>query len=245
MHNVALRVEDTDDADKFRVSGRGELHLSVLIENMRREGYELARLAARGDRARRRRRRARAVGAAHGGLRRAVPGRRDDAARRAQGRADLDDARRPRPRAARVPDPRARPDRLPHASSSPTTRGTGLLYHIFDGYAPRAPGDDRPAHQRRARLDGARQGARVRAVQPAGARLAVHRPRHRSLRGHDHRHPQPRQRPRGQPDQGQEADEHPHGRPPTRTSSSRRRSSSRSSRRSSSSTTTSSSRSRR
>lgn len=42
MHNVALRVEDTADPDKFRVSGRGELHLSILIENMRREGYELA-----------------------------------------------------------------------------------------------------------------------------------------------------------------------------------------------------------
>ncbi len=42
LHNVALRVEDTDDADKFKVSGRGELHLSVLIETMRREGYELA-----------------------------------------------------------------------------------------------------------------------------------------------------------------------------------------------------------
>ncbi len=41
-HNVALRVEPTEDPDKFRVSGRGELHLSVLIENMRREGYELA-----------------------------------------------------------------------------------------------------------------------------------------------------------------------------------------------------------
>jgi GTP-binding protein len=41
VHNVALRVEDTDDRDRFRVSGRGELHLSVLIENMRREGYEL------------------------------------------------------------------------------------------------------------------------------------------------------------------------------------------------------------
>lgn len=40
-HNVALRVEDTDDPDKFRVSGRGELHLSILIENMRREGFEL------------------------------------------------------------------------------------------------------------------------------------------------------------------------------------------------------------
>ncbi|GAB2498366.1 translational GTPase TypA [Pseudoxanthomonas sangjuensis] len=42
VHNVALRVEDGSDADKFLVSGRGELHLSVLIETMRREGYELA-----------------------------------------------------------------------------------------------------------------------------------------------------------------------------------------------------------
>jgi len=41
-HNVALRVEATDDPDKFRVSGRGELHLAVLIETMRREGFELA-----------------------------------------------------------------------------------------------------------------------------------------------------------------------------------------------------------
>lgn len=41
-HNVALRVQDTDDADKFMVFGRGELHLSILIETMRREGYELA-----------------------------------------------------------------------------------------------------------------------------------------------------------------------------------------------------------
>jgi GTP-binding protein len=42
VHNVALKVEQGSDADKFLVSGRGELHLSVLIENMRREGYELA-----------------------------------------------------------------------------------------------------------------------------------------------------------------------------------------------------------
>ncbi len=41
-HNVALRVDETDDPDKFRVSGRGELHLSVLVETMRREGFELA-----------------------------------------------------------------------------------------------------------------------------------------------------------------------------------------------------------
>ena len=39
---MALRVEETSNPDEFRVSGRGELHLSVLIENMRREGYELA-----------------------------------------------------------------------------------------------------------------------------------------------------------------------------------------------------------
>jgi len=39
--NVALRMEETDSPDKFRVSGRGELHLGILIENMRREGYEL------------------------------------------------------------------------------------------------------------------------------------------------------------------------------------------------------------
>ena len=42
IHNVALRVEQLEEADKFRVSGRGELHLSILIENMRREGYEVA-----------------------------------------------------------------------------------------------------------------------------------------------------------------------------------------------------------
>lgn len=42
LHNVALRVEDTEDPEKFKVSGRGELHLSVLLENMRREGFELA-----------------------------------------------------------------------------------------------------------------------------------------------------------------------------------------------------------
>ena len=42
IHNVALRIEEGEDPDKFKVSGRGELHLSILIENMRREGYELA-----------------------------------------------------------------------------------------------------------------------------------------------------------------------------------------------------------
>lgn len=39
--NVSLKVEETETSDSFKVSGRGELHLSILIENMRREGYEL------------------------------------------------------------------------------------------------------------------------------------------------------------------------------------------------------------
>jgi GTP-binding protein len=42
LTNVALRVEETADSDVFRVSGRGELHLTILLENMRREGFELA-----------------------------------------------------------------------------------------------------------------------------------------------------------------------------------------------------------
>ncbi|HEY5715858.1 MAG TPA: translational GTPase TypA [Psychromonas sp.] len=42
VHNVALKVEETENPDQFKVSGRGELHLGILIENMRREGYELA-----------------------------------------------------------------------------------------------------------------------------------------------------------------------------------------------------------
>jgi GTP-binding protein len=42
IHNVALRVEEGNDPEKFRVSGRGELHLSILLENMRREGHEMA-----------------------------------------------------------------------------------------------------------------------------------------------------------------------------------------------------------
>ena len=42
LHNVALRVEDTESPERFKVSGRGELHLGILIETMRREGYELS-----------------------------------------------------------------------------------------------------------------------------------------------------------------------------------------------------------
>jgi hypothetical protein len=85
--NVALRVEGHRKRDVFEVAGRGELHLTILIENMRREGYELAvsrpRVLYQGDR----RRAAGAVRDAHGGRRGSAPGRGHGRTRSPQGRA--------------------------------------------------------------------------------------------------------------------------------------------------------------
>ena len=139
-HNVALRVEETDDADKFRVSGRGELHLSVLIENMRREGYELAvsRPAV---------------------IERVVDGvvhepweqLTVDFADQYQGAVMTRLAERKGELISMMPDGRGRVRleyRIPargligfRTEYLTATAGTGLLYHIFDGYAPRAPGE--------------------------------------------------------------------------------------------------------
>ncbi|HEY3518068.1 MAG TPA: translational GTPase TypA [Gammaproteobacteria bacterium] len=140
QHNVALRVEETDDADKFRVSGRGELHLSVLIENMRREGYELAvsRPAV---------------------IERIVDGVTQepweqltvDFAEQFQGAVMTRLAERKGEIVSMMPDGRGRVRleyRIPargligfRTEYLTATAGTGLLYHIFDGYAPRAKGE--------------------------------------------------------------------------------------------------------
>jgi len=140
LHNVALRVEETDDADKFRVSGRGELHLSVLIENMRREGYELAvsRPAV---------------------IERVVDGVVQepweqltvDFAEQFQGGVMTRLAERRGELISMMPDGRGRVRleyRIPargligfRTEYLTATAGTGLLYHIFDGYAPRAKGE--------------------------------------------------------------------------------------------------------
>ena len=140
LHNVALRVEDSDDADKFRVSGRGELHLSVLIENMRREGYELAvsRPAV---------------------IERVVDGVVQepweqltvDFAEQFQGGVMTRLAERRGELISMMPDGRGRVRleyRIPargligfRTEYLTATAGTGLLYHIFDGYAPRAKGE--------------------------------------------------------------------------------------------------------
>ncbi len=135
LSNVALRVEDTEDADVFRVSGRGELHLTILIENMRREGYELAvgkpqvlfktidgvlcepMEALTVD-----------VEEGHqGGVMQALGERRGELVNMendGRGRARLD---------YRVP---ARGLIGFQTEFMNLTRGTGLISHVFDGYAP-------------------------------------------------------------------------------------------------------------
>ena len=139
-HNVALRVEDTGDPDRFRVSGRGELHLSVLIENMRREGYELAVSRP-------------AViehvvdGAVHEPWEQLTV----DFADQYQGAVMTRLAERKGELVAMLPDGRGRVRldyRIPargligfRTEYLTATAGTGLLYHIFDGYAPRAKGE--------------------------------------------------------------------------------------------------------
>ncbi len=140
IHNVALRVEPTEDPDKFRVSGRGELHLSVLIETMRREGFEMG--VSRPE-----------------VIIREIDGKRQepfeqltvDVEDEHQGTvmeklgergADLKDM---------VPDGkgRVRLDFIIPARGLigfrteflTATKGTGLLYNVFDHYAPIKPGD--------------------------------------------------------------------------------------------------------
>ncbi|HJS89621.1 MAG TPA: translational GTPase TypA [Steroidobacteraceae bacterium] len=133
--NVALRVEDTEEPDVFRVSGRGELHLTILIENMRREGYELAvsrpQVLTRvvdGE-----------VHEPYEALTVDVEGEHQGAAMEALGsrRAELTDM-------AVDGNGRVRLDyRVPargligfQGEFMTLTRGTGLMSHIFDGFAP-------------------------------------------------------------------------------------------------------------
>ena len=139
-HNVALRVEDTSDPDKFRVSGRGELHLSVLIETMRREGYELA--VSRPAVIERN-----VDGVIHEPWEQLTV----DFAEEYQGAVMTRLAERKGELLTMMPDGRGRV-RLEYKIPArgligfrteylTATAGTGLLYHVFDSYAPRAPGD--------------------------------------------------------------------------------------------------------
>lgn len=140
LHNVALRVEDTDDPERMRVAGRGEMHLSVLIENMRREGYELGvsrpEVILRENDGRIEEPFEQLtvdVEAAHQGTVMEMLGERG---------GELTDM---------VPDGRGRV-RIDYIIPArglislrtqflSTTQGTGLLYHVFDHYAPRKSGE--------------------------------------------------------------------------------------------------------
>jgi GTP-binding protein len=135
-HNVALRVEETDDPDRFRVSGRGELHLSILIETMRREGYELAV--------------SRPTVIEHevdGEIHEPWEQVTVDFAEDYQGAVMTRLAERKGELKSMSPDGRGRVRleyRMPargligfRTEYLTVTAGTGLLYHLFDGYAPR------------------------------------------------------------------------------------------------------------
>jgi len=139
-HNVALRVEATEDADKFRVSGRGELHLAVLIETMRREGYELA--VSRPAVIERR-----IDGVIHEPWELVTV----DFAEEYQGAVMSRLAERRGELLNMIPDGRGRMRleyRIPargligfRTEYLTVTAGTGLLYHVFDRYAPRVAGE--------------------------------------------------------------------------------------------------------
>jgi len=139
-HNVALRVEETEDPDKFRVSGRGALHLSILIETMRREGYELAvsrpevilreidgRLCEPWERV------TIEVDEEHqGAVMERLGGRKGELADMAadgQGRVRLE---------YRIPSRGLIGFQTEFLSA---TSGSGLFHHVFDRYAPVKPGD--------------------------------------------------------------------------------------------------------
>ncbi len=135
MTNVALRVEDTADTDVFTVYGRGELHLTILLENMRREGYELAvsrpRVVYRdsgGERCEPFEQLTVDVEDAHqGAVMEALGARRGELANMesdGRGRTRLD---------YRIP---ARGLIGFQGEFMNLTRGMGLLSHVFDGYAP-------------------------------------------------------------------------------------------------------------
>lgn len=140
IHNVALRVEQTEDRDKFRVSGRGELHLAVLIENMRREGYELA--VSRPEVV---------INYIDGKPHEPYEFLMVDVEEQHQGAVIEQLGMRRAEMKNMIPDGKGRvrvefdiPSRGLigfHTEFQTLTSGTGLMHHIFDRYAPVKPGE--------------------------------------------------------------------------------------------------------
>ena len=209
IHNVALRVEESDNPDRFQVSGRGELHLAILIENMRREGYELAVACPEV-------------------IHRMVDGRECEPFEHLS--VDVEEAHRGTVmemlgsrRAATLDDVqpggpgRTRLDYVIPARALiglrteflSATSGSGLMHHTFSHYAPRL-GEEMPRRRGGALVANAPGKALAYALfnlQERG-RLLIG-PGEDVYEGMVVGIHLPRQRSRGQPDEGQAAHEHP------------------------------------
>ncbi len=192
LSNVALRVEDTGDADVFLVSGRGELHLTILLENMRREGYELAVGKPRV-----------VVKVIDGERREPWEMLSIDVESDHQGKVMEELGRRGGELTDMVPDGKGRV-RIDYNIPSrgligfqmefmTLTRGTGIKSHVFDRYAPV-----------RGELPSRRNGVLVSQERGEAVAYALW---NLEERGRMFVSPgeQPRQRSGGQPDQGKEA----------------------------------------
>ena len=207
--NVSLRVLPTERPDAWEVQGRGELQLAVLVEIMRREGFELTvgkpqvvtRLVN---------------GKLHEPMERLtidVPddyvgvvtqlialrkGRMEQMVNHGTGWVRMEYL---------VPARGLIGFRTEFLTE---TRGTGLLHHVFERYEP-WHGDLRTRPTRKPRRRPLRERRIVRALQPAGTRDALRIAGRRGLRGLHHRRELPRRRPRRQRDEGEEAHEHARG----------------------------------
>ena len=204
--NVSLRVLPTERPDTWEVQGRGELQLAVLVELMRREGFELTvgkpqvvtqiidgKVHEPVERL--------AIDAPEdyvGVLTQLLAlrkGRLEQMVNHGTGWVRLEYL---------VPARALIGFRTEFLTE---TRGTGILHHVFDRYEKWHGELRHPAH-RQPRRRPPRPGDCVRADEPAGARLDVHRADDRGLRGDDRRRERARGRSRRERDQGEEADEH-------------------------------------
>ena len=207
LGNVSIEVRPTESGDTFEVRGRGELQLAVLLEQMRREGFELT--ASRPE-----------------VLLRTVDGETQEPYERitidippdyiGAVQEALADRKGRLEQMTTDADGRVRMEFvLPvrgligyRGQLLTDTRGTALLHQIGEGYGPWA---GEVTHRTNGVLVADRTGIveRVRPVQPRGARRAVHRGRRRGLRGDDHRRVLAIGRHERQRDEGEAADEHP------------------------------------
>ena len=206
LGNVSIKVEPTDTPEQMKVLGRGELQLSILIEMMRREGFELQ--VSRPDIVTRE---------VDGKVMEPVEDLVIDVAEEFQGVviAQVGMRRGTMTKMVNHGSGRIRMEfRIPargligfRSQFLTETKGTGIMNHLFVGLGTLARRDS-VADDRRPRRRPRRRGHRVRDLEPAGARRDLHRAGHGRLRGHDHRRERARRRHGRQRHQREEADEH-------------------------------------